>query len=40
MILVKQQNTCRNGDMVVALVDDSATENKPPDYSGKGEMAV
>ena len=25
MILVKQQNTCRNGDMVVALVDDSAT---------------
>ena len=25
MILVKQQNSCRNGDMVVALVDDSAT---------------
>ncbi len=25
LILVRQQNTCRNGEMVVALVEDSAT---------------
>lgn len=25
LILVQQQSTARNGDMVVALVDDSAT---------------
>ena len=25
VVLIKEQNTCKNGDVVVALIDDSAT---------------